>query len=345
MLRPLIAVLACLPLAACLERIETIDVSPDGSAVLKSVFKGDASEFDGPDTLPGPPQLGSPWLVTDEPDKADPKKMTRTAELRVPARGEFPGTYLPTSDDRRTSRILNFPTTLNIVHAPAGDSGIASTSYDFKRTYQRRDDARYTLQRRLFESDDSVKDLRGVDPVKLTDEQRLRLVRALARIEGEKHLQFADAGIAAVGKRWPQEIGLLVRQAVTDRIGNVDGANLAAQLGRPDSEERNAAIAAAVKSFGDGIREAVVKQMSALGVPPDDQALFMAGAEQEADRRAVTEDLGDERWEVRVTLPGVVAAHNGDRVEGNTVVWTFTGPYLMDRDQTLMASSRIDEKK
>lgn len=342
MLRPILALLACLPIAACLERIETIDVSPDGSAVLKSVFKGDTVEFSGPDALPG---AGGPWLVTDEVDKQDPKKATRTAELRVPAGSAFPTTYLATPDDPRADRVLNFPTTLTITRAPADATGVARTFYDFKRVYQLRDDARYTLQRRLFEADDSVKDLRGVDPAKLNDDQRVRLVRALAKIEGEKYMQFADAGIAAIGKQWPQEIGLLVRQSVSDRITNVDGAGLAAQLGKPDSEERNAAIAQAVKSFGDGIRDAVIKQMTGLGIPPDQQAAFMAGAEAEADRRAVTEDLADERWEVRVTLPGQVVAHNGDRVEGNTVVWTFTGPYLMDRDQTLMATSRIDEKK
>lgn len=343
MLRPLIAVLACLPLAACLERIETVDVSPDGSAILKSVFKGDASEFDGPDALPGP---GGPWLVSDEPDKTDPKKMTRTAELRVPAGGTFPATYLATPNDHRADHVLNFPTTVRIMRSPPMDKpgNAARTLYDFKRTYQRRDDARYTLQRRLFEADDSVKDLRGVDPATMSVEQRVRLVRALAKIEGEKYLQFADAGTAAIGKGWPQEIGLLVRQAVTDQIAGGDAASFAEVLGKPDSKERNAAIGAAIKSFGDGIREAVIKQMAALGISKEQQAAFMAGAEAEADRRAVTEDLGDEKWEVRVTLPGAVTAHNGDRVEGSTVVWTFVGAALMDRDQVIMASSRVDEK-
>lgn len=340
MLRSLIAVLACVPLAACLERIETIDVAPDGSAVLKSVFKGDASEFAGPDALPGP---GGPWLVSDEVDKGDAKKMTRTAELRVPTSGVFPATYLQTPDDPRSTRVLNFPTTLTITASEK--PGCAGTVYDFKRTYLQRADARYTLQRRLFEADDAMKDLRGVDPVKLSDEQRVRLVRALAKIEDEKYVQFADAGIAALGKEWTQEAGLLVRQAVTERVAGVDAAAVAMLLGKPQSEERDAAIGAAVKSFGDGIRAAVIERMTSLGIPHEQQRAFMAGAEAEADRRAVTEDLADEHWEVRVTLPGAVVAHNGDRVEGNTVVWTFNGAYLMDRDQVIMATSRVGEKK
>lgn len=344
MLRSLIAVLACIPLGACLERIETIDVAPDGSAVLKSVFKGDASEFAGPDALPGP---GGPWRVSDEADKSDAKKMTRTAELRIGAGSAFPATYLQTPDDPRTTRVLNFPTTLTITPVPASvvTGGAAGTVYDFKRTYLHRADARYTLQRRLFEADDAFKDIRGVDPVKLSEEQRVRLVRALAKIEGEKYLQFADAGVAALGKEWAQEPGLLVRQAVTDQIAGVDAAAVATLLGKPESEERDAAIGAAVKSFGDGIRAAVIERMTSLGVSKEQQSAFMAGAEAEADRRAVTEDLGDEQWEVRVTLPGAVVAHNGDRVEGRTVVWTFNGAYLMDRDQVIMATSRVGEKQ
>jgi hypothetical protein len=40
-------------------------------------------------------------------------------------------------------------------------------------------------------------------------------------------------------------------------------------------------------------------------------------------------------------LPGELVAHNGAAVEGEFVVWGFTGEELRDRDVILMATSRI----
>lgn len=331
-----------LGLGGCLERYETITVNADGSAVLKSVFKGDVQDVTDArgDAIPG---VGSAWIVRDEPDAGDAKKMTRTAEMSVGAGQRFPSTYLALESDVRASRVLNFPTSVRVMPAAADERGVARTYYDFKRTYERREDARYTLARRVMEKDGAIKALEGKGPKELTEEDRVKIVRALARMETEKYAQFADAGVIAVGEEWPQEIGLMVRQAPADHVAMLDPMPFAKLLGEEESEDRNAKITAASAAFHDGLRDAVVKRMESLGVSKESQARFMSAAEAEANRRGVTEDLSDEKWEVRVTLPGVIIAHNGDRVEGNTVVWTFGAEHIMDRDQVLMASSRVDQ--
>jgi hypothetical protein len=337
----LLVAFAC-SLAGCLERDESITINPDGSAVLKSVFKGDVDDLGAGDAIPSP---GGPWMIHDELANDDQKKITRTAEITVAFGAVIPGAYLPTANDPRADRVLNFPTTVRITAAAADDKDVAHTNYDFKRTYQRRDDARYTLTQRLLDKDEAFKAIKAKPQQELTGEDRVAVVKALTRIELNKYQQYGDAGIAAVGSGWTQETGMLVRQTLADYVNAFDPRPFADLLGQPQNEERDQRIAAAARTFRDELRQAVMTKMDAMGLSKESQARFIAAAETETDRRAVTEDLADEKWEVRVTLPGTIAAHNGDRVEGSTVIWNFTGEYLMDRDQTLMASSRVDAQR
>ena len=55
----------------------------------------------------------------------------------------------------------------------------------------------------------------------------------------------------------------------------------------------------------------------------------------------VTQDLEDENFKVRVTLPGMVVSHNGESRFGNTVTWEFDGKDLRDREMVLIARSVI----
>ena len=68
---------------------------------------------------------------------------------------------------------------------------------------------------------------------------------------------------------------------------------------------------------------------------------FWQAYELEQARRVVTEDLSDERWDIRVKLPGEVVAHNGERIEKGMVIWEFPANMLQDRDHVLMVTSRL----
>ena len=78
-----------------------------------------------------------------------------------------------------------------------------------------------------------------------------------------------------------------------------------------------------------------------LRVPPHQIELFFEAHDEEQARRAVTEDLNDETWEIRVELPGEIVAHNGTDRDQQGVIWGFPGKALYDRDHVLMVTSRV----
>ncbi len=63
---------------------------------------------------------------------------------------------------------------------------------------------------------------------------------------------------------------------------------------------------------------------------------------EEQRRHEITHDLSDERFTVRVEMPGTIVGHNADGANGNVVTWTFEGTMLRDRDVDLMVTSRVD---
>ena len=68
---------------------------------------------------------------------------------------------------------------------------------------------------------------------------------------------------------------------------------------------------------------------------------FFDGYALEKKRREVTEDLQDEKFEIRIQMPGQIVAHDGDEVEGSTVTWKFDGKAMNDRPQTVRVTSRV----
>ena len=56
----------------------------------------------------------------------------------------------------------------------------------------------------------------------------------------------------------------------------------------------------------------------------------------------ITEDLGDDGFVIKVTMPGIIVGDNGESANGSTVTWTFSGAMLRDRDLELMVTSRLD---
>jgi hypothetical protein len=318
-------------LAGCLERTEEIRVSPDGAVTLRSTLRGDPADITGPgDAMP---VAGRTWAVTDAPQE-DGNRLVRVAEAVVPPGGAIPESYAE-PDDPRGHAALRFPTTLTIEERPDG------TYYHLRRTYVARQDATYTYMKRLLEEEDRLP--LDTDPRDLTDAQRAELVDALKRIEVDKHLHFVDAGLAALPDL-PQDRALAVRSAVVRAAETYDAGPILALLVQEESAERNAAIAAGAEAFVAGLRAAVDAALTAQGIAGADRAAFEAAYRAEEDRRAVTEDLADERWVVRVNLPGEVVAHNADRVEDGTLVWEFTALAVMDRDQVIMASSRVPRR-
>ncbi|MBX3358044.1 MAG: hypothetical protein KF745_06425 [Phycisphaeraceae bacterium] len=325
-----------LVMAGCLERRETIRVQPDGAVMFSGEFVGDPADFRGDgDALPEAGVAG--WAVSQVEDKDKDKdgkpRITRTASLTVPPGRPLPSTYLAV-EDPRASIVLQFPTELLAERRADG------TYYQLRRVYQRRADAPYTYEQRRLENNPSSKRLLTADADTLTDMERSELLALMKKVELSKQLQGVMAGIRAIGLG-AQDRGLSVYAAAERYVAGYDTAPIAALLSQPKSEQRDTSIVQVAEDFTNGLHGAMMKALESSGLSAEQRGLFKAAVRLEHDRRAVTEDLSDERWEVRVEMPGEVIGHNGGRTEGSAVVWEFEALAIMDRDQEILVSSVV----
>lgn len=318
----------------CLERKETIRVARDGAVSMHIELSGDPGDFEAGDPLP---EKNSPWRADEatETDADGKERRVRHADRHFAAGQELPDAYVEERDERYGTA-LHFPTSVTIERRPDG------VYYHLKRTYQARQNARYNIIRelepQLFEA---VKAFGGKDPSELSIEDRTKIVEALRKAESAKQVEFVIAGAAAMEKRWPQHYGLLARSALLAQYEKIDAREIAELLGRPESQERDARI----NRFGEQLlsegREAVQDTLRKLDVPSREIEQFFDDVDKEQQRRAVTEDIEDERWEVRVELPGDLIASNATRIEDGVLIWEFPGKAMFDRDHVLMATSFI----
>lgn len=331
-----IAAAAALVLLAggCLERKETITIHADGSADLRAVFSGDEPDMTSGDALPLP---GGPWSVEERRTKksgGEGVDLERTATLRVGAGGALPGSYAAGGDDGVS---LAFPTSVTMEKRSDGQY------LHFVRTYKGRADAPFTLAKRELQRDPRMSKLLEADPDSLGPEDRRALLDAFLDIELSKELRFVDAGAKALAG--PQDVGLRIRQAVLDARQAFPMQRALDLLAVPQTEDRDHAIAALAAETHDRIASAITDALAREGLSPGEVAAFRKAEAHARRSREITEDLGDERWEVRVQLPGEVVGHNATREADGTLLWVFSGESLMDADVELRATCRVSVAK
>lgn len=318
-----------LALTGCLERKEHITIRPDLSASIACEFSGDADDWEQGDAMPS--EAGG-WAVTVTP-KED-RKVEATATIDIGAGAPLPGTFAAADN----LAALRFPTTLTREDRAGG------TYYHFRRVYTHREDARYTWIRRSIEQDTQKRDLFHADIDELSEADRATLIDSLRLIATEQELQHIGAGIAALTAR-PQDVGLRIRAAAVKASESFDTQAARALLMQPDSEDRDRAITEIADRFLQSMRDAAKQALRAENLKPDEVRAYEEAEARDRAARKVTEDLQDEMWEVKVTMPGRVIAHNGNEADDTTVTWTFDSMALMDRDQPLMVTSRVDKTK
>jgi len=317
--------------SGCLERIEKITIRSDRSAELVSTFKGDPADFEHGDALP---RAGGPWAVKEARESSKGSgddKLIRTATLTIPPGGMIPGTYAQAPADEAVS--LRFPTSLTV------ESRADGQYIHFARTYLAREDAPFTIAKRRFQEEPELKRLADAEPASLTENDRRRLIEAFRQIEMEKELRYVRAGVAALNR--PQDVGLRIREAAVAAGNSFDPAKALALLAMPQSDERDRAIAELSGEFLLAITHALNIAIAAEKLTADEINAFSDAYEKARRIREVTEDLADERWEVRVKMPGRIVAHNADEVENDELVWTFDSAALMDAERELLATSVV----
>lgn len=321
------------PVAGCLERKETIEVRPSGALRIEMRIQGEPQDVFTGDQMP---DLRTGWRVDDETvTKEDGKQeFRRVATLELPPGSPLPASFAP-QDDANHETALQFPTEVRVERRADG------TFYHFQRVYQPREQARFEYLKTALQEAGVFKAAEGKDLAELSADELGDLVRALRTIEASKHAQFVQLAVDEVGEKWPRHFELLMRSAVTRHFEESDVAPVVALLQQPGGEARDRQIDEYGRRLTSDARDVLRRTLMDLNAPKRQIEQFFAAYDVEQARRAVTEDLGDETFEVRVALPGKLIAHDGDLVEDGVVVWKFPGKALYDRPQTLTALSRV----
>lgn len=321
-------------LSGCLERKESIKVDSDGRVLMQIEISGDVGDFAGGDALP---ERQTGWDIHEqrEADQDGKEKLTRKAVAEFRRGQDLPDSFADPHWPEYDAA-LRFPTELKIERRADG------TYYHFKRVYAGRANARYQYFQKALQESNEMKALQGKELSELTEQERGQLVNVLRMIECLKQAEYLASAVAEVGEDWPQDHALNLRQSLMDYFAAADGSDVLDLMQQPPSETRDAQINEYGERMIAGARSALRESMAGLKFSGRQIDAVFAAMDAELARRAVTEDLGDERWEVTLRLPGELLAHNGDSVsDDGEISWKFGGEAMMDRDQALMATSRI----
>lgn len=329
------AIAAALLLAGCIERKETLVIHPDGGVDIDIEYRADseAELYDG-DAVP---TLGRGWFVVESVEQRDDDRETfiLTAEADFDPGEALPADYAAVRDPYPDTN-LQFPTDVTFEQRRDG------VYCHFRRTYQPRPWAYLDQPRRQLT--EHARQLEDTQPRNLSPAQRLELLNLIARFETMKIAGFARAAFDDVAPDAPQDLWLRMRRDILDAVESFDSRRLA-ELFAGDDDERNAA------ELEREERKLEQAALDAMRVVLSDTHWFGAGATgsfmDRYDRHkryyAITEDLGDDAFEITVEMPGEIIAHNADDIAGNRVTWKFPGSFLRDNAHELMVTSRLPQ--
>jgi hypothetical protein len=334
---------ATLVLAGCLERKEKLVISADGSATLTLAFKTDSlDELDQGDAAP---TIDGGWWIEqrsqrkrmpvvpigEDPRREPQMEHLRTAELHLPAGVPWPANYAAIGDVD-PDVYLQFPTSLTIERRADG------VYYHFRRVYQPRQWAQLDLMRQSLQEE-----LEKAAADELGERRSVELARTLAQLEVIKHLHWARQAFRAAAADLPQDVWLSLATSL-GRVGTeVDVQPLVRLVAAPKGIERNQdAVQQELVALRDWIdRRMEEKIKSVPGFGGRHLAAFLRRYDWHRRSYEVTEDLGDDQFEITVQMPGEIVGTNALSVQDATVAWAFPGSAVRDREVELMVSSRV----
>lgn len=323
---------------SCVERKEHLSIQPGGVVLYQAKF--DADSLEELDTGDAVPRTQSGWLVQRERKEDDDGKVTHAlvAEKAFGPRNPLPENFASKSDPNG-DLYLQFPTTLVLEQRADGEY------YHFSRTYSARPWAVIeALEERLLRA--PLDDLDGLKPEHWTPEQRHRVVQALANFETEKMLVFAREAFRHVAPEAPPDGWLAMRSHVLDCLAGIDYQALAELLKPAETPVEQEQLDQTIKAESAEFQEKLMGHFKeaardVAGLNGSQAKHFL----DELDRRRVafevTQDLGDEKFQIRVEMPGEIVASNATSVEGGTATWEFDGQTIRDREHELLVTSRI----
>jgi len=320
-------------LCGCLDRKERVIVNADGSAEIHTIVEGeDEADIDQGDRLP---QRGGQWQV-ERSTRTTPegKVIHRLAAIRkVPAGVGLPSNFTEGSDSLKDA-YLQFPTELKIEERNDG------WYYHFHRTYQPREyaqvgfleDAAGEQASSFAEKQQSGEEI-GLNDFKGASELLVKV--AIGKIE-----IFARKAFLDTNPNTPQDTWLAVHDALEDLRKSADYDRLAVILKNADQQDNSPVMEQLAKEFNTATMNTIVTTLTSSPYVRDTGG-FRHRFEFHKTAYEITQDIGDDRFEVSVQMPGTIISHNADSKANNIVTWTFPGKMLYDRGIELMVTSRV----
>ncbi len=325
-----------LSLPACLKRKETVTIHKDGSATVELRIAGNGPDIDGGAARMPRPEVYSVDRSTRPRKRGDGKKHILTARAEFRSVAAMPRSHAAPADPQADGA-LTFDNELSVRRE--GDR----TVYTFVRRYGARTWGRYRKHRNAIFTDE-VKSAMGSDLAEKPPAVQKKVLRAILDYERAKTREWAAQALSELTGLPPvraAEARAVVGEAVDRHFKkrlSVD--SLAGLLQRSENK---------LEQRASRIRKRLMDRVVHAASDHLDLSAAAKAALRKAYRSArhdyqVTTDLGDERFEVTVRMPGEVQYDNGERRRDDTVVWKFTGKDLRDRRQTLIAVSSVEDE-
>lgn len=327
------AVPAFLGSTGCLKRTERIRVSVDGSVKIGLEYEGEKGDFETLDALPS---SAGGWRLERLVEEKDGKEIVKLVGERTFApRDELPSTFAAPGDPY-AALVLSFPTTL--VRERRAD-GIY---LHFRRVYKPRE-WNYVDYWSNMIVDDNVKELGEKKPEELTHEERLTMIRSLAGVEAMKQVEFAHRALTEVDQNCKQDQFLAARTAILEVYEErTDWDELARKLESLSGDDRDREVESAAERVMEQAHQACTQSLRTIAKFDDEKiAKFQLAYDRAKRYYDITSQQAGHAFEIRVTMPGEVVAHNGDKIEDDEIVWEFDGNAFRDRANELMVTSKL----
>lgn len=365
---PLVLTLPCL-LTSCLDNEEVIEVHPDGSVTVTLASQGDVGDLVTGYAVPlghgfAPADAETErWLRVLGPDTGGPLVQARYREvgagavdtdgedgIRLSVTGTFPSVadlprWYAAAEEPYATAYLERTARLSI--EDKGDRVV----YVFERTFHGRTFARYDLlddidedlSEPLREKLQELEPLSAAELTQLGDEVRRRSSEeAEHQVRDAFELAFVEASVAPPPGALAATIED-VRRGATQHLSD-------ARLGRllddmrawdvlPEDTRGPHPLEAFEAEGRDAFRACVEGSLVDQRVAEPARHAVMYGLEWVFTAWDHTTDLGDEDFDVRVSLPGTIVGGNHTELADGFARWTFSGEDLHDADRVLRVVS------
>ncbi len=333
-------IVLCAWLGACVERKERLTISPDGSVLWQVQHRADTlDDLLNGDAVPTP---GGLWIVSQQQQRDEEGRVTHILNAETAfARGRALPRGFGSQREIEDGACMVFPTKIN---------------------FERRADAIYVHFARRYEPrawrhiealrEQHITNFVGglnEDPATWSPVQRMNVTQALVRFEIEKHLALVRAAWNEALANEPQDRWLAIADDVRSLTLTIDFVRLSSLLEPPEDEIARMGLDDAIKLEGRQLQQSIIARVGEAaqqaGLDGSKSASLLAGYELQRRILEVTEDLGDDTFEIEVEMPGTIVASNANELEGsvsgNLVTWKFKGEQVRDNAIELLATSRI----